>query len=164
MLHTVDLRKSNADKILSEAYQRLINLFAKQFAYIAKELHHIDQYQYARAYSAGLQEFIEAFTYYNYLKSERIIDWKDLSGILTYAVKADGEFESIEAAKSGSNVDDNATEPVEEGKLLVPPMEYMLGLADLSGEIMRKCINSLGNGDVDACNTTCNFIQNLYSG
>lgn len=170
LLHTIDSRKSNADKVLAEAFPRLVSLCTKQFASIAKELHNIDPYQYARAYSAGLQEFIEAFTYYNYLQGDHIMNWNSLEKKLTYTIKADGEWENTMFGKA---VDDEQPEPAPDAsvegdvvyaKLLVQPLEFMLGLADLSGEIMRKCINSLGNGDVDECNAACNFIKSLYSG
>lgn len=29
---------------------------------------------------------------------------------------------------------------------------------------MRKCINSLGAGNIDDCFTTCNFVKNMYTG
>lgn len=149
LLHTVDLRKSNADTILADAFTRLTNLCAVNFCNIAKELDTWDQYQFARAYSAGLQEFVEAFTYYDYLKSDRMMNWNDLQKRLTYK-------------KNEQNDDSNADEL--KIACLVQPIEFMLGLADLSGEIMRKCINSLGIGDIDTCHRACNFVQNLYSG
>lgn len=157
LLHTVDLRKSNSSKILSDAFSRLNNLCANSFASIAKELEHSDPYQYARAYSAGIQEFIEAFTYYDYLCDEPIMNWKDLQTKLTYTVKPDDETESGAAETGASDVIE------QEIKCLVLPLEFMLGLADLSGEIMRKCINSLGSGDIETCTKACNFIQHLYS-
>lgn len=40
----------------------------------------------------------------------------------------------------------------------------MLGLSDLSGEVMRRCITSLGNGDIDTCFEVCEFLRQLYSG
>lgn len=150
LLHAVDLRNSNSEKLLSDAFDRLLVLCNKNFMNISKEIVGYDHYQYARAYSAGLQEFIEAFTYYNYLKNEHIIDWNGLQLKLTYR---------------------NHEETVDDGLFsgqqmvcLVQPNEYMLGLADLSGEIMRKCIYSVGSGDVDACHNASKFVQCLYSG
>lgn len=172
LLHTVDKRKPNSAKILSDAFTRLTNLCANSFASIAKELANSDPYQYARAYSAGLQEFVEAFTYYDYLCNDRITNWTDLQKKLTYTVKQNGAPESGSGGDSGGGDGDcdvkekekptDATE--KEIKCLVQPLEFMLGLADTSGEIMRKCINSLGSGDIETCTTACNFIQHLYSG
>jgi len=45
----------------------------------------------------------------------------------------------------------------------VPPMEYVLGLADLTGELMRLAIGSIGRGDVVAPFELCQFIQSIYT-
>lgn len=125
-----------------------------------------------KLFSSGIQEFVEAFTYYDYLVNENIMHWTDLQERLTYTVKPDGD--------SKVNTEDVSPEPMlaeevtenkpevseipKEMSCLVQPIEFMLGLADLSGEIMRKCINSLGSGDIDTCRKACNFVQHLYSG
>lgn len=178
LLHTVDMRNPNAKKTLTDAYNRLNNLCTNSFASIARELDGRDAYQYGRAYSAGIQEFIEAYTYYEYLfKNECSMKWVDLEEKLTYAVKLEDESQQ-EAVKDaepvvGADEPAAAAAPVvasadcsttKEIKCLVQPMEFMLGLADLSGEIMRKCINALGSGDVDTCRKACQFLQHLYSG
>lgn len=187
LLHTVDMRKQqNAKKILTEAFDRLNNLCASSFRQIAKELQNCDPYQYGRAYSAGVQEFIEAFTYYDYLFNDHIINWVDLQERLTYTVKPDNVSiddattekriesgsleESTEAVAGNENKPETTAEKEDESEglkemsCLVQPIEFMLGLADLSGEIMRKCINSLGSGDIETCHRACNFVQHLYSG
>lgn len=182
LLHTVDMRNPNAKKTLSDAYNRLNHLCSNSFASIAKELDGLDAYQYGRAYSAGIQEFIEAFTYYEYLfKEECSMKWIDLEEKLTYAVKPDDGKQKEEAVTDAQPVVADAPDadaPLEpkpaspsdvgattkEIKCLVQPIEFMLGLADLSGEIMRKCINALGSGDVDTCRKACQFLQHLYSG
>lgn len=174
LLHTIDTRKSNYEKILDEARSRLATLRTNNFASIAKELQNLDPYQYARAYSAGLQEFVEAWTYFEYLSKDTINEWNDLQEKLTYDV-AEVEPPKIEtlAIDEATIAPEPEPEPTDEKRdaeslktilCLVQPIEFMLGLADLSGEVMRKCVNSLGNGDIDACFNACNFLQNLYSG
>lgn len=159
LLHTVDMRKPNANKVLSDAYTRLNDLCVKSFSSIAKELQNCDPYQYARAYSAGIQEFVEAYTYYDYLFNDQIMNWTDLQGRLTYTVKSDDDSEAASIEEEKLELDS-----LKELTCLVQPIEFMLGLADLSGEIMRKCINSLGSGDIETCRKACNFVQHLYSG
>lgn len=166
LLHSIDSRSSDFDKCLSDAFNRLMALCDVHFLNIAKELAGHDQYQYVRAYSAGLQEFIEAYTYYLYLKKECLFDWGQLQKKFTYDIieseqSSTENEDGIVADKIQSDPDDPTHIRIE---CLVPPNDFMLGLADLSGEIMRKCVNSLGVGDVDACYTARNFIQNLYSG
>lgn len=148
-----------------EAFTRLSALCDTHFANIAKELRGIDQYQYCRAFSAGLQEFVEAFTYYEYIKNGKIMDWSDLQNRMTYEEKEDprGDNDNANAMEeeNGQSVGKDESKIF---KCLVQPMEFMLGLADLSGEVMRRCITSLGTGDVDTCFQMCTFLQSLYTG
>lgn len=51
-----------------------------------------------------------------------------------------------------------------EFSFFVDPTEYILGLSDLSGELMRRCINSLGSGETDICMETCKVLQQFYTG
>ena len=41
----------------------------------------------------------------------------------------------------------------------VPPTEYMLGVADLTGEMMRMAITSVGKGDLDLPFELCKFLR-----
>lgn len=150
---------------MNEALVRLLALCDTHFANIAKELRGLDQYQYARAFSSGLQEFVEAFTYYEYIHSGKILNWSDLQHRMTYAEKDDpsGDKENDKSSEVASEqlVSKGESEVI---KCLVQPMEFMLGLGDLSGEVMRRCITSLGTGDVETCFQACNFLQSLYTG
>lgn len=161
LLHSIDSRSQDFDKCLSDAFNRLMALCDIHFLSVAKELAGHDQYQYVRAYSAGLQEFIEAYTYYMYLKKDCIFDWGQLQKKFTYEIKSESSTENEDEAVTDQIQSDDTNTRIE---CLVQPNDFMLGLADLSGEIMRKCVNSLGVGDVDACYTARNFIQQIYSG
>ena len=44
----------------------------------------------------------------------------------------------------------------------IPPMEYMLGIGDLTGELMRVAIHSVGSGDLSKPFKLCNFLRNIY--
>lgn len=142
LLHTIDSSKNNQDKVLDEARERLLKLCKTSFLAISKELIGKDPYQFTRAYSAGLQEFVEAFTFYQFLSHADLSDWEILtSGYLTF------------------NEDNQQVVTC-----MLPPIEYMLGLLDMTGELMRKCINSLGSGDVDSCFESCDCLRSLYTG
>ena len=151
------IRKNNKDHVLKEAWTRLCTLCENNFASIAKELDGIDQYKYARAYSAGLQEFIEAFTYYEYINSGRIFDWETLQNKLTFSQNASHQ---IGVAETDILIEQK-TKTI---NCLVQPIEFMLGIGDLGGEIMRRCVNSLGIGNVEGCFQACTFLQSLYTG
>lgn len=65
-------RSSKRDSVFEEAKNRLDVLINTNFKSIGKELLNKDGYLYHRAYTAGLQEFIEAYSYYQYLKNEQL--------------------------------------------------------------------------------------------
>lgn len=157
LLHTLN-KESNKDAIFVDAKTRLDNLAKTLFQNIAQELNHQDSYQYLRAYSGGLQEYIEAITFYNYLSENKLPDWSDIEKNLTY--------KTLPTDCDEVNLPDeqNITATNEEIKTLITPTEYILGVADLTGELMRKCINNLASGDITSCYQTCNLVRDMHMG
>ena len=144
LLHTID-KKSKQESVILEVKTRLQNLVDSYFKSIAAELENQDAYQYLKAYRGSLEEYIEAETFYQYLQDENLGSWMQLERTLTYKV------EEEDAA-------------VKTLQTLVTPYEYILGIADLTGELMRKCINNLATGDIASCYHTCNFVRYMYKG
>ena len=144
LLHTID-QKSKQESVILEVKTRLQNLVDSYFKSIAAELENQDAYQYLKAYRGSLEEYIEAETFYQYLQDENLGSWMQLEKTLTYKV------EEEDAA-------------VKTLHTLVTPYEYILGIADLTGELMRKCINNLATGDIASCYHTCNFVRYMYKG
>ncbi|XP_046629004.1 translin-associated protein X [Neodiprion virginianus] len=157
LLHTFD-KESKRDAVLGEAKTRLDVLAKTLFKSIAQELDGQNPFQYLRAYTAGIQEYIEAVTFYQYLESNKLDDWKDLERSLIYVVPCEIK----------STPWDRALEPAaytsREIRTMLTPHEYILGIADLTGELMRKCISNLGSGDIASCFQTCNFVRSIYIG
>ncbi|KAH8312335.1 hypothetical protein KR044_010278 [Drosophila immigrans] len=161
-LHSIDSRKQNKAKVLEEAKQRLSKLIELNFRAIAMELRDQDVYQFRAAYSPGLQEFIEAYTYMEYLSNEEkdseqsksVSSWSDLQSVMQYE---DGAPQEAEAEESGDQA-------IRKFQFFVDPTEYILGVSDLTGELMRRCINSLGSGDTETCMETCKALQQFYTG
>lgn len=48
--------------------------------------------------------------------------------------------------------------------VLITPVDFMLGLADLTGELMRLSINSAGAGDLDVPFNVCDFLKTIQTG
>jgi predicted translin family RNA/ssDNA-binding protein len=50
-------------------------------------------------------------------------------------------------------------------KVPVPPTEYLLGIADVTGELMRLAVHNVGQGvnDTRAPNNICQFLRELSS-
>lgn len=99
-------------------------------------------------YCTGLQEYIEAVSFYHYLKSKTLVSLEQVQSDLTFTVQSDD------------------TEPPQEKTIIVhvPPSEYMLGLADLTGELMRFAINSVGSGNLDCPNDVCAYLRRMLGG
>jgi len=217
--------KSEDDKaaVLGEAEGRLWEMKEKLWYYLARELKEEDHYQFIRAYSAGLQEWVEALSFYHYLTYDKLIQFEEVEKELVFkdkkakrkmekgkdnenvegdnieekeiltektenSAKIDGDVkEEIEKEDKASGVekvsqDKKDKEEVcgtltsivndlslsEEPTILisvtVPQSEYILGLADLTGELMRNAINSLGSGNMDVCFTLLDILQNMSDG
>ncbi|XP_055630239.1 translin-associated protein X [Toxorhynchites rutilus septentrionalis] len=165
LLHTVDAKKCNLRQVCDEAKTRLQNLCSNQFAAIAKELQGLDPYQFARAYTAGLQEFIEAYTFHEYVSSQNISHWKTIQDQLRYKASTSGKVPTGTEAAADDSLDEGSdAEEMIEISCHLSPMDFVLGVGDLTGELMRKCINSLGSGDVESCFEHCQFLKKLYNG
>ncbi|XP_011312693.1 translin-associated protein X [Fopius arisanus] len=149
LLHTID-KDSKRESILTEAKSRISTLRNSLFKGIACELEGQDPYQFLRAYRGGLQEFIEAVTFYHYLSDNSLPHWETFDQTFQYRIPETGES--------------TPKDPVRTVRTLLPPTEYILGIADLTGELMRKCINNLASGDIASCFQTCNVVREMYKG
>lgn len=148
LLHTID-KESKRNEVLEAAKARLDNLAQKLFRNIAHELDGQDAYQYHRAYRAGLEEYTEAVTFYGYLQNGGMQNWSTLEKALTYHT-------------TSSPVDSPEQSTSKTVQVMVTPTDFILGIADLTGELMRKCISNLAIGDVTSCFQTCNFVRKIY--
>ncbi|TGZ51541.1 translin-associated protein X [Temnothorax longispinosus] len=150
LLHTID-KESKRNAVLDTAKARLENVAQKLFRNIASELDGQDAYQFHRAYRAGLEEYVEALTFYEYLLNGGMQDWTTLERALAYP-----------ATSSPADSPEPEQSTCKTIQVMVTPTDYILGIADLTGELMRKCINNLAIGDVSSCYQTCNFVRKIY--
>lgn len=141
LLHTIDI-KNKQESVLREANMRLHKVARTLFRSIAHELEDQDLYLYLKAYRNGLEEYIEAVTFYQYLNYDNIESWLEIEKTLTYRIPQIVNDKFIH--------------------ILISPYEYIFGIADLTGELMRMCINNLATGDRASCYQTCNFVRNMY--
>lgn len=142
--------ESKKKSILDEANLRLQNLINNNFKTIAFELNGHDPYLYHRAYTGGIQEFIEALCFYEFLKTDNINSWDSINTLFCY------QHEINETAAESSNL--------EKISLLFQQYDYIFGIADFTGELMRKCINTLGSGNVNECFKLCNYVKIINTG
>ncbi|KAL4720381.1 hypothetical protein ACJJTC_001080 [Scirpophaga incertulas] len=145
LLHS-SITKESMEKVISEANNRLQALIDGPIKNIGIEMHNCPAYLHWRAVTAGFQEFVEAKTFCSLMENGVIITFHDLSK----------QFEYIEKDENEANEKTIMT--------LLPHIDYMLGLADLTGELMRKAINSIASGDSDECFKACQNVRDLYTG
>lgn len=105
-------------------------------------------YLHSRAVTAGFQEFIEAKTLCSLMDKGVLITWDEVQKEMQYTVK--------------DSADDGDTERAV--VTMLTPTDYMLGVADLTGELMRRAVNSISSGDSQECFQSCQYVRDLYTG
>ena len=81
-------------------------------------------------------------TFHSFLSDNRIIGLKDIEKRTTF----------------GENDIDDAL-PL---KLCIAPLDYMLGVSDLTGELMRFCVRCEGLGDTKTCEKICQTLKEIH--
>jgi predicted translin family RNA/ssDNA-binding protein len=142
---------------------------------IAKELLDEEPARYHRAFTDGIQEFIEALSFFIYLRNDKLISFAETQKWLTFHTenepkiepknepkiepdnepKIEPENEPVKNVEESDKTDDN---------LIVFPftaVDYVLGVADLTGEVMRMTIDSIGKGNQSVPFTSLHFIRTI---
>ncbi|KAM6916201.1 translin-associated protein X [Xenentodon cancila] len=144
----------DVEDILNEADVRLDGVRQK-IGQIAEELRGEDIYQFHRAFTPGVQEYVEAISFLHYIRHRSLISLEEINARLVFmrAEKANPKG-SGEVPPLGSQV----------LTFHVTPSDYLLGIADLTGELMRMCISSVGNGDIDTPFQLSQFLRQIHDG
>lgn len=115
------ITQTNSQKIIGQASDALRHVQRTIASRIFSELSDDDYHRYHRAYSPGIQEYIEARTFMSYCQGE---------GLVTAEI-VEMELNKIEG---------------EQGRQLktfpLDSSDYVLGVADLTGELMRRAVAS----------------------
>ncbi|KKY22893.1 putative translin-associated factor [Diplodia seriata] len=90
----------------------------KTYAAVSKDLQGIDAYRYSRNITGGHQEFMESLSFQHYLETQSLISYDESCKKL---------------AELGS----------EGGAILLTPEDYILGIFDMVGELMRFAITAM---------------------
>ena len=182
MLHRVSGNASEKEKIITEAEDKLRADILPRLKSIALEMKGLDPRLHHYAYAPGVEEFIEALTYLEYLKTCRLISPEEIQrDYLTFEVDPSPptKQESKDTESDASNVPKaeevekkdsdkeeavEKTGPVETIQFPLDPLDFVLGVADLTGELMRLGINSIGCGEHDRPFDLLPFMRALYCG
>ncbi|KAL6101607.1 translin-associated protein X [Pungitius pungitius] len=140
----------NAEDILKEAEVKL-DAVRQKIGQIAEELRGEDIFQFHRAFTPGIQEYVEAVSFLHYIRHRSLISLEEINARLVFGTAEKGTAEELQT----------------DGPVLtfqVTPSDYLLGVADLTGELMRMCISSVGNGDIDTPFQLSQFLRQIHDG
>ncbi|KAF1841886.1 Translin [Cucurbitaria berberidis CBS 394.84] len=90
----------------------------KQYASIAADLQGLNAYRYSHNITGGNQEFMEALSFQHYLEMQSLISYEESKSRIS---KMSGEA----------------------GDVSLTPEDYVLGICDMTGELMRFSVTSM---------------------
>ncbi|XP_031121853.1 translin-associated protein X [Ipomoea triloba] len=132
------MSKNNREEVLEKAEKDLDAVTAQYVSRLVKELQGTDFWKLRRAYSPGVQEYVEAATLCHFCKTGTLISLDELNANLT-------------------PLSDPSIEPLQ-----INILDYLLGLADLTGELMRMAIGRISDGEVEFAHKICNFVREIH--
>ncbi|VDN58339.1 unnamed protein product [Dracunculus medinensis] len=136
-------QKSN---LMESSLKRLMDVRLKLFRNIAKEVVGIDQNLYNKPISFALQEYIEAWSFYKFISSGKLLSIDEIT----------------ESLKFEERVCDDETGNHFQLFIEVSSMDYLLGLSDIGGELMRFAINQASAGEHNVAIDVQKFMCFLY--
>ncbi|KAK3553801.1 hypothetical protein QTP70_012232 [Hemibagrus guttatus] len=107
------------------------------------------------AQPGSIQEYVEAVSFNHFIKHRTLISLEEINACLVFM-----RDEKTETKVCGRGLWPGACVLT----FQVTPTDYLLGVADLTGELMRMCISSVGNGDVDTPFELSNFLRQIHDG
>lgn len=112
---------------------------AKQYASIAADLQALNAHRYPQI-TGGNQEFIEALSFQYYLEQQSLISYEEAKEKIRELSQPKVEGEAKEKTIKGKE-----TEAVGAESPVVPltPEDYILGICDMTGELMRFSVTSM---------------------
>uniref|UniRef100_A0A8C7BVS2 Translin associated factor X n=1 Tax=Neovison vison TaxID=452646 RepID=A0A8C7BVS2_NEOVI len=165
VLHLADILKSSQyfdysapdmEEILTESEIKLDGVRQK-ILQVAQELSGEDMHQFHRAITTGLQEYVEAVSFQHFIKTRSLISMDEINKQLIFTTEEYGKENKTPSS-------DEQDKQFGTWRLKITPVDYLLGVADLTGELMRMCINSVGNGDIDTPFEVSQFLRQVYDG
>merc|ERR1711860_214558 len=84
LLHRI-LTEDDKPQFLLEAEVKMNDIKRNSWFFVAGEMHEEkDPYRFARAYTGGLQEYIEALSFYHYICFDKLIQWQEVCDDLKF--------------------------------------------------------------------------------
>ncbi|KAM5567488.1 hypothetical protein ABKV19_015522 [Rosa sericea] len=132
------MSKHNREEVLHKAEKDLAAVTDQFMARLVKELQGTDFWKLRRAYSPGIQEYVEAATFCKFCRTGTLLNLDEMNATLL-------------------PLSDPSLEPLQ-----INVLDYLLGLADLTGELMRLAIGRISDGEVEFAEKICKFVREIY--
>ncbi|KAK5908230.1 hypothetical protein CgunFtcFv8_016306 [Champsocephalus gunnari] len=136
----------NAEDILNEAELKL-DAVRQKIGQIAEELRGEDIFQFHRAFTGGIQEYVEAASFLHYIRHRSLISLEEINARLVFMKSEKEDSEGLSGGLSGG------LGGLSGGQVLT-----------FQGELMRMCISSVGNGDIDTPFQLSQFLRQIHDG
>ncbi|KAL5553810.1 hypothetical protein UlMin_041211 [Ulmus minor] len=132
------ISNDNREEVLAKAEKDLEAVSNQHISRLIKELSGSDFWKLRRAYSPGVQEYVEAATFCRFCRTGTLLHLDEINATLL-------------------PLSDPSLEPLQ-----INVLDYLLGLADLTGELMRLAIGRISDGDLDFAKKICMFVRDIY--
>ncbi|OMO72149.1 Multi antimicrobial extrusion protein [Corchorus olitorius] len=132
------LGKNNREEVLEKAEKDLAAVRDQYISQLVKELQGTDFWKLRRAYSPGVQEYVEAATFFKFCQTGTLLHLDEINSSIV-------------------PLSDPSLEPLQ-----INLLDYLLGLADLTGELMRLAIGRISDGEVEFAKRICQFVRDIY--
>jgi len=142
---SIGVDETQKEQIYREAEEKLETIRTEKFRQIAAEIRDVEIYQFLKSITWGYQEYIEAVSFLHYLRG---------GGLLRQNVAEQDFVFSCPESEDGN----------EDLRLCLPTTDFYLGIADLTGELMRLCITSTSKGDLTTPFEVAQFLRKIYTG
>ncbi|KAJ6852312.1 translin-associated protein X [Iris pallida] len=132
------ISKDNKEEVLMKAEQDLVAVTNQYMSKLVNELKGTDFWKLRRAYTPAVQEYVEAATLCTFCKTGTLLNLDEMNATLQ---PLSGKF----------------AEPLQ-----INVLDYLLGLADLTGELMRLAIGRISDGEIEYAQKICRFVRDIY--
>ncbi|XP_031271985.1 translin-associated protein X isoform X1 [Pistacia vera] len=132
------ISRSNKEEVLRKAEEDLEAVTDRYVSRLVKELQGTDFWKLRRAYSPGVQEYVEAATFCKFCRTGTLLNIEEINATLL-------------------RLSDPALEPLQ-----INVLDYILGLSDVTGELMRLAIGRISDGELEFAQQICRFARDIY--
>jgi predicted translin family RNA/ssDNA-binding protein len=132
------ISRNNRDDVLEKAENDLAAVRDQYISRLVKELKGTDFWKLRRAYSPGVQEYVEAASFFKFCKTGSLLSLDEINASLL-------------------PLNNSSLQPLQ-----INILDYLLGLADLTGELMRLAIGRISDGELEFAGKICQFARNIY--